>query len=253
MKQKVLYSELTPQEFRERLAAAPIAYLPLGTLEWHGEHLPIGADGIQSQGFFCRLAGRAGGIVLPMLFLGPDRAKAEGGREFYGMDLCAADREGRGDTCQQLTGSAYWIAEETFVSLLEGILKQLRRAGFKIVVGHGHGPSTTFFGDHAAAWEEEFGLLCMHCWADKDDPIYGDGDCGIQLDHAAKNETSLVMALRPDLVQMARLPQDPEKWPLGISGTDPRTEASAEVGGRAISLQLERMSEVLREALARLS
>jgi len=41
----VFYSELTPQEFRERLAQAPIAYLPLGTLEWHGEHLPLGADG----------------------------------------------------------------------------------------------------------------------------------------------------------------------------------------------------------------
>jgi creatinine amidohydrolase len=252
MKQKVLYSELTPQEFRERLEAAPIAYLPLGTLEWHGEHLPLGADGIQSQGFFCRLAERVGGIVLPMLFLGPDRAQVESGREFYGMDLCAADRESRGNTCQQLTGSAYWIAGETFGSLLEGILKQLRRAGFKVVVGHGHGPSTTFFGDHAAAWKEEFGLVCMHCWADKDDPVYGDGDCGIQLDHAAKNETSLVMALRPDLVQMARLPQDPEKWPFGISGTDPRTEASAEVGERAISLQLERMSNVLREALAKL-
>ncbi|MHC4805537.1 MAG: PhoPQ-activated pathogenicity-related family protein, partial [Planctomycetota bacterium] len=33
--QKVLYAELTPQEFRDRIAAAPIAYLPLGTLEWH--------------------------------------------------------------------------------------------------------------------------------------------------------------------------------------------------------------------------
>ena len=82
------------KEFRERLAAAPIAYLPLGTLEWHGEHLPIGADGIQSQGFFCRLAGRAGGIVLPMLFLGPDRAKAEGGREVEGARDW--EREGRG-------------------------------------------------------------------------------------------------------------------------------------------------------------
>ena len=69
---KVLYAELTPQEFRERLAQAPVAYLPLGTLEWHGEHLPLGSDGLQSQGFFERLARKVGGIVLPMLFLGPD-------------------------------------------------------------------------------------------------------------------------------------------------------------------------------------
>jgi creatinine amidohydrolase len=70
---KVLYAELTPQEFRERLAQVPIAYLPLGTLEWHGEHLPLGSDGLQSLGFFKHLARRVGGIVLPMLFLGPDR------------------------------------------------------------------------------------------------------------------------------------------------------------------------------------
>ena len=31
--EKVLYAEFTPHEFRDRLAAAPIAYLPLGTLE----------------------------------------------------------------------------------------------------------------------------------------------------------------------------------------------------------------------------
>jgi len=74
---KVLYAELTPKEFRARLAAAPIAYLPLGTLEWHGEHLPLGADGIQSQGFFLRLAAQADGIVLPMLFVGPELVQME--------------------------------------------------------------------------------------------------------------------------------------------------------------------------------
>jgi hypothetical protein len=38
---KVRYDELLPHEFRKRLAERPIAYLPLGTLEWHGEHLPL--------------------------------------------------------------------------------------------------------------------------------------------------------------------------------------------------------------------
>jgi len=36
--EKVLCAELKPQECRERIADAPIAYLPLGTLEWHGEY-----------------------------------------------------------------------------------------------------------------------------------------------------------------------------------------------------------------------
>ena len=44
--ERVLYEEMTPAEFRARLVAAPIAYLPLGTLEYHGEHLPFGVDEI---------------------------------------------------------------------------------------------------------------------------------------------------------------------------------------------------------------
>ena len=46
MTEKVLYEELCPAEFQDRLQACPVAYLPLGTLEWPGPHLPLGADGI---------------------------------------------------------------------------------------------------------------------------------------------------------------------------------------------------------------
>lgn len=67
-KPKVLYEELTPGEFRERMAVAPIAYLPLGTIEWHGEHMPLGSDGIQPFEFFREVAAEVGGIVLPALF-----------------------------------------------------------------------------------------------------------------------------------------------------------------------------------------
>ena len=73
LKPKVLYEELTPTEFRIRLAEAPVAWLPLGTLEFHGEHMPLGSDAIQPLEFFKEIAAEAGGIVLPPLFLGPDR------------------------------------------------------------------------------------------------------------------------------------------------------------------------------------
>lgn len=48
----------------------PVAYLPLGTLEWHGPHMPLGADGIQSKELFVRVAEKVGGVVLPILFMG---------------------------------------------------------------------------------------------------------------------------------------------------------------------------------------
>jgi creatinine amidohydrolase len=249
MAEKVLYAELTPSEFRERIAAAPIAYLPLGTLEWHGEHLPIGSDGLQSQGFFEHLAREAGGIVLPMLFLGPDRVQEEDGRELYGMDICHAASEDRRYESQQLAGSAYWVPDDTFHVILDAIMKQLRRAGFRIVVGHGHGPSTNHFRERSAEWKEKLGLECFHCWGSEHDKE----GLGIQVDHAAANETSLVMALRPELVQMERLPQDPKKWPVAIGGRDPREFASPEVGRKAIGLQTKRMAKILLDALSALS
>ena len=246
MKQKVLYEELVPQEFRERLKAAPIAYLPLGTLEWHGEHLPLGADGIQAQGFFCALAEKAGGIVLPMLFLGPDRIKQVGALELYGMDVDHSSNINHRYPDQQLAGSAYRISNETFKLILDEILKQLSRAGFKIVVGHGHGPSTRFFRDHAQEWKERFNLLTFVCWDES--PAAREG-YGIQTDHAAANETSLVMALRPDLVQMERLSSDPAQWPLAVNGKDPRVYAHKEIGEEAIALQVKRMATILHAAL----
>ncbi len=243
MTEKVLYAELTPPEFEERLRAAPIAYLPLGTLEWHGRHLPIGSDGLQSQGFFCALAREAGGIVLPMLFLGPDRVKEVDGRTFYGMDT--AKTNGQDGEPLQLAGSAYWVPDGLFLQMLEAILTQLKRAGFRVVVAHGHGPSTNHFREHIPEWEKRFGLRLFQCWREDN----SDG-LGIQCDHAAANETSLVMALRPELVQMGNLPKDLSVWPVSIGGDDPRTQASPERGKKAIELNVERMAGILAEALA---
>jgi creatinine amidohydrolase len=242
MSEKLLYEELTPREFLARLEQAPIAYLPLGTLEWHGEHLPLGSDGIQSRGFFLRLAERVGGIVMPMLFVGPDSYKMVDGQELYGMDM---RNPGSGNHLdQQLPGSAYWVGTNLFVHLLHEILMRLKRAGFRIVVAHGHGPSGVSFAANMGKWSKELGLQLFHCWREDE----SDG-MGIQTDHAAANETSLMMALRPDLVHMENLDQNPDIWPLAVSGNDPRTRAGADLGEKAIEAQLERMTNLLNEAL----
>jgi creatinine amidohydrolase len=236
----VLYAELTPAEFQRRIREAPIAYLPLGTLEWHGEHLPLGSDGIQSGGFFAELATEAGGIVLPMLFLGPDLQVIRPDGEFYGMDILGF----QGQDPRQLPGSAYHVEEDLFGNWICAILKQLRRAGFRIVVAHGHGPSTNYFTKRKVEWENEFGLHLLTCFRERED-IYG-----IQTDHAAANETSLVMALRPELVHMENL--DPAVWPTAVHGQDPRRLASSELGWQAITQQKERMAALLKDLLKKL-
>jgi creatinine amidohydrolase len=244
----VLYAELRPQQFRERLATAPIAYLPLGTLEWHGEHLPLGSDGLQSQGFFVELAEEVGGIVLPMLFLGPDRMRETETGPLYGMDLCLTSAPEYQYPTQQLDGSAYWAPDALYHDLLRATLAQLARAGFGIVVGHGHGPSTRAFAEGHDEWRDSFGLETLTCWGSDVDRE----GLGIQVDHAAMNETSLMMALHPDLVDLTALSDDPAIWPVGVGGRDPRVHASRELGLRIIALQKERMAGLLRVALAAL-
>ena len=152
---KVLYEELLPEEFVQRMQEMPVAYLPLGTLEWHGPHMPLGADGIQSKELFVRVAEKVGGVVLPILFMGPDRVFHDHEKSFYGMDI---NTEGALHTyyVQQLKGSAYWLEKELFQDYLRSIFAQLSRAGVRIVVGHGHGPSIHAFQELTEEAEENF-------------------------------------------------------------------------------------------------
>jgi len=245
MAEETLYERLTPTDFESRIKTAPIAYLPLGTLEWHGPHLPLGSDFLQSQSLFIQLARRVGGIVLPPLFLGPDSMQEVNGVEYYGMDLSKQVP----NPPQQLKGSAYWVSDQLFSEMVEAVLKQLRRVGFRIVVAHGHGPSTNHFVENSESLGERYDLVIMTVWRRREER---EPSTEFQYDHAAANETSIMMALHPGLVHMEHLPRDAEEWPLGIIGKDPREHASATHGQRIIEIHLDRMESMLREQLLKL-
>ena len=61
------YERLRPAELRALAEAAPLAYVPLGPLEFHGEHLPTGVDLFEAHGLCLRAASQSGGVVLPPL------------------------------------------------------------------------------------------------------------------------------------------------------------------------------------------
>src|SRR5204863_602129 len=63
------YERLHPAELRAVVEGAPLAYLPIGTLEFHGEHLPAGVDSFEAHGLCLRAAARSGGVVLPPVYL----------------------------------------------------------------------------------------------------------------------------------------------------------------------------------------
>ena len=226
--EKVRYSDLLPWEFRERLAAKPVAYLPLGTLEWHGEQCALGSDGLISHGLFERAAQTLGGIVLPPIFLGPDRASPQSdGSVLQGMDTADVTTPHR-----QLDGSCYWIPKGVFFQICESILAQAVRTGFKCIVADGHGPSRSAWGEQADEWEIRFSLKLVSVARDLHSQWQS------QTDHAAKNETSLMMALHPDLVDLSQLDQDRAVWPQGVGGEDPR-DSSVDHGEACLKASLE--------------
>jgi creatinine amidohydrolase len=238
---EIFYERLTPEAFLSSVKRAPIAYLPLGTLEYHGPHLPLGADMLQPLGLYHELALSVGGLVLPPLTLGPDENKVIGGEEFYGMDfefLTATEAPRR------LPGSAYWVDDPAFLHYTEGMVRQLGRAGFRVVVAHGHGPSTDFFRGHSDAWERSYGVKVMTLQG-----ILQEKELGFMVDHAGANETSIMLATNPELVKMEKLPSDPNEWPKGIMGEDPRRNASAEFGRRIIQANLSAMERLLLEEI----
>src|SRR4051794_33767795 len=58
---ELLYGEELFRLIRER----PLAWLPLGIFEHHGEHLPRGPNGLKAHALGLRLPRRLGGVVLP--------------------------------------------------------------------------------------------------------------------------------------------------------------------------------------------
>jgi creatinine amidohydrolase len=62
--------EMSPDELEAVLREAPVAFVPLGTFEHHGWHLPVCFDGIKAHALCEGVAQRTGGTVLPQFFYG---------------------------------------------------------------------------------------------------------------------------------------------------------------------------------------
>jgi creatinine amidohydrolase len=235
--EKVRYAELLPHEFRQRLAQRPVAYLPLGTLEWHGEHLPLGSDGIISEGLMARCARELGGVVMPPIHLGPDRARLEpDGSLLQGMDYADTTTPPR-----QLDGSCYCVPQGFFLALIDEIVGQLKRAGFEVIFADGHGPSRSSWCAHLEERQSRFGIRLLGATSEVH------GEWLSQIDHAARNESSLVMALRPDLADLAQLDADRSIWPQGVGGQDPR-DATPAHGEECLTKSLAVVRRLLEEA-----
>ncbi|MBN1876911.1 MAG: creatininase family protein [Anaerolineae bacterium] len=185
------YVELRPDELAACVATAPIAFWPLGLIEHHGWHLPVGLDGLKAEHICVRIAERTGGILLPTLWWGT------GG--------------GHGDFRW-----THYQSLDASTAILVNTVEQLITFGFRVLVLlAGHYPWKSLILDkHLPALQRVYPDVLL-LWGTEMEIAGGEQLPG---DHAAREETSYGLALFPQWVDLDALRpgrEDTVAWPRG--------------------------------------
>lgn len=237
MKETVFYAELPWPEAESRIAAGAPIFLPLGATEQHGRHMSLNVDVALPTAVAARAAAKVGGLVLPTIAYGNrSQPKTGGGRGFSGtLNLTA----------------------HTFSLIIRDVICDLYRQNVRKIVtvnGHYENIGPTIEGIELALdalgpeRSNDLIILRIDHWdmvrQETLDRIFPSGYPGIELEHASVLETSMMMALHPELVDLNRavhdgpakfLPYDRYPQPcdeVPTSGVLSLTEgSSAEKGG----------------------
>ncbi len=183
------WSELTTKDFARLDKDEMLVILPIGSMEQHGPHLPVSTDAIGVNTVVEILNEKnldVNYLVLPTLWC----SKSNEHLEFPGT---------------------IFLRRETFTRVLEDIAASITRAGFKkLVVLNWHGGNVDLLSCLARDIRQQFDLLtfiidCYRILSYKPDwaqPHHYNI-------HAGRDETSVILAVRPDLVK------PPNEWGAG--------------------------------------
>jgi creatinine amidohydrolase len=220
-------SGLRPTELAQRIRECPIVFVPSGIYEWHDAQNPLGTDTLKMIEICRRVALITGGVVHMPSYIGvgafhtPRAPLLHGGLNF---------------------------SEKLVHDYLIELFSQLEEMGFDLIVllyGHTNAPNINAHEkaamDYMRKDDTHAKVLCMNDVEPAVKHRYKVSD------HAAKWETSFMMATCPDRVDMASIPADHGPW----GGLDPRKHASASEGERMYGLitrELTRLVEAARKA-----
>jgi creatinine amidohydrolase len=190
----VAYAELSWPDAERRVAAGAPIFLPLGATEQHGRHMAMNVDVVLPSAICDRVAQKVGGLVLPAVPYGNrSQPRTGGGRGFPGTINISAG---------------------VFSAVVRDILVDLhRQRARRIVVVNGHYENVwpTIEGvelalDALGTARDDLTILRIDHWEmirpETIARIFPDGYPGIELEHASVLETSMMLALRPDLVAL---------------------------------------------------
>jgi creatinine amidohydrolase/Fe(II)-dependent formamide hydrolase-like protein len=245
------YELMLPHQIRTSIAENWPIVLPLGVLEYHGEHLALGMDTLAVVSALEMLEKEMPLVILPAFYYGAS-------------SYAVAPPEGAGSV-QVGADKLFPFAQELFKGLLH--------IGFRNIHFFVHHQTENFaagmptdlafkFGARQAIFDFVEKELGEGWWGDEKmanyyaaqahgaDPfnwikghplLTPDSIAHYPFDHAGQGETSLMLALCPEGVDMGRLADGP--W-----YTKTASDASAELGEKGCALILAHMRSVLSPA-----
>jgi len=243
------YEVMLPYQIRRAIDENWPVILPLGVLEYHGEHLGVGMDTLVVVKAAELLEQEMDVVILPPFY--------------YGSASFAVEPPERNGSIHVDSTVLHPFAKETFKGLL--------RVGFRNIHFFVHHQSENFaagmptdlafkFGARQAIFEFLEAQRGEGWWGDSSmADYYAAHEAGADpfnwiqghplmddeiiakypFDHAAQGETSLLLALCPEAVDMERL--STEKWYLETA-----RDASVELGEKGRDMILAHMRRVLR-------
>ncbi len=235
---------LRPGELLSILDAFPVAYQPLGTLEWHGRQNPLGCDSIKAERLCIDAAKKAGGVVMPTLYFSSDAFRDLGKGVGRGMDATAGF---------ELPGSFYQIGWEQLQDYLVNACTNYLARGFKLVIivsGHNPGMQQNVMDEVCYIMKEPDGREPVVTTMEY--KVIEEGNPRRHSDHAGGYETSMMCYLAGDRVNM-KANDNTEIPGLAVGGKTPWDSATAAEGQKCFELQVEGMAKYAKEKLKKLT
>lgn len=192
-------ADMTWPEVDEAIGRGAGVFLPVGSTEQHGYHLPLATDVILPTELALAVADELDFLVAPPVSYGyRSRPLSGGGQGFVGTTSLQA---------------------RTLMSLVEDVLGELIRQGFeRIAVVNWHFENQNFVYEAAYLAIERHRdarariLVAEHPFAELSEgtmeALFPEGFPGWDYEHASIMETSLMLHLRPELVLFDRAVDD---------------------------------------------
>ena len=198
--------EITSPQFVKAVElSGGVCIIPLGIIEKHGPHLPLGTDLFEAREAAFGAAKKEYAVVYPPYFTGQIfEAKHQPGTIAYSSELM------------------WKMLDESCMELARNGLK-------KIIIANGHGGNTSFlqyFCQSQLAGKKDYIVVLFQKGQDQ---VYGKEISSLKkakLDgHAGEEETSMMYYIRPDLVDIQAVSSQSganqkklEKFPFGYTG-----------------------------------